>query len=303
MINPVYQTKLGKIYCGDSLQIMKTINNDSIDLIITSPPYAILDSKSYGNPDQSEYNDWLIQFIHEFKRIIKSNGSIIINIGGSWNKNSPTRSLYNYKLLIRICEEVGLYLAQDIFWFNPSRFTTTEYALRRKIRLKDAIEYIWWFSKTKSPKSDCNKVLLEYSDHFKKTLKFDLAERWSTMSYSGLDIHSENLRDNGGALPMNMIYCANADSQDKYFKACKENGINSHPARFPKQIPAFFISMLTDPNDLIYDPFGGSMTTGFAAEQLQRKWICSELSMEYIQGGILRFETPNEVKQEKGIFD
>lgn len=302
MREPVFSTNLGKVYCGDSLQVLNDIESDSIDLIITSPPYALQDKKAYGNPSQDEYVNWFLQFIPHFKRIIKDTGSIIINIGGSWNKNSPTRSLYNYRLLLRICDEHQLHLIQDIFWFNPSRFTTTEYALRRKIRLKDAIEYVWWFGKAENPKSDANKVLLEYSDHFKKTLKFDLAERWSIMSYSGLDIASDNLKDNGGALPMNMLFCTNADSQDPYFLACKEKGITPHPARFPKQIPAFFISMLTEPNDIVLDPFGGSLTTGYICEQLNRRWINIELSMEYIRGGILRFTNKQENKDEKGIF-
>lgn len=96
-----FQTKLGNIYCGDSLDLMKrNIADSSIDLIITSPPFGLVRKKSYGNVNADQYVNWFRPFGFEFRRILKKTGSLVIDIGGAWNRGQPTRSLYHFELLI-----------------------------------------------------------------------------------------------------------------------------------------------------------------------------------------------------------
>ena len=91
-----YKTKLGTCWHGDSLKVMpKKIEDKSVDLIFTSPPYALLKKKTYGNVEQNEYVGWFRHFANEFHRILKDSGSLIINIGSAWNKGIPTKSLYS----------------------------------------------------------------------------------------------------------------------------------------------------------------------------------------------------------------
>jgi hypothetical protein len=109
---------------------------------------------------------------------------------------------------------------------------------------------------------------------------------------SGHDISENFSRDNGAAIPPNLIALANTESNSEYLRYCKKHGLKPHPARFPAGLPEFFVRMLTDADDLVYDPFGGSCVTGEVCERLQRNWVCSELSENYLKAAIGRFITP-----------
>lgn len=96
-------------------------------------------------------------------------------------------------------------------------------------------------------------------------------------------------RDNGGAIPGNLLQAANTESNSDYIRACKENGLPVHPARFPAALPEFFIKLLTQIDDHVFDPFGGSLTTAAVAERLQRRWTSSDCVLDYLEGGRHRF--------------
>ena len=120
---------------------------------MTSPPFGLVRKKDYGNVDADEYVDWFKPFAKAFHRVLKDSGSLVIDIGGAWNKGYPTRSLYHFKLLIMLCEEFGFHLAQEFYWWNPSRLPTpAEWVTVRRVRVKDAVNTVWWLSKTPWPK-------------------------------------------------------------------------------------------------------------------------------------------------------
>lgn len=98
------------------------------------------------------------------------------------------------------------------------------------------------------------------------------------------------LTNNGGAIPSNVIIASNTTSNDNYIKYCKENNYTIHPARMPKEIPLFFIKMLTDENDLVLDPFAGSNTTGYVAELLKRRWVSIEIDPSFVRSSMGRFD-------------
>ena len=98
-------------------------------------------------------------------------------------------------------------------------------------------------------------------------------------------------RDNGGAIPPNILTVPNTRSSDAYIRRCREAGLPVHPARFPEELPEFFIRFLTEPRQLVVDPFAGSNTTGRVAEALQRRWVSVEISADYVAGSRLRFES------------
>src|SRR5262245_33430876 len=97
-------------------------------------------------------------------------------------------------------------------------------------------------------------------------------------------------RDNGGAIPPNLLEVPNTVSGDNYLRRCKAEGLPIHPARFPAGVPEFFVRFLTEPGQLVLDPFAGSNVTGHVAERLKRQWIAVELSADYVAGSRLRFE-------------
>jgi site-specific DNA-methyltransferase (cytosine-N4-specific) len=109
---------------------------------------------------------------------------------------------------------------------------------------------------------------------------------------SGHDISEKFAINNGAAIPPNLIAIPNTESNSAYMRYCQERGIKTHPARFPSDLPEYFIRMLTDPGDAVFDPFGGSCVVGEVAERLGRKWTCSELVKDYLLGALGRFQSP-----------
>ena len=288
--SPVLKTNKGMFFNGDSLELIPQLKDESIDLVITSPPFALQRQKEYGNKQQSEYVEWLTEFARKLIPKLKNTGSFVLDLGGAYQKGIPVRSLYNYKVLIKFCEELGYNLAEEFFWYNPAKLPSPiEWVNKRKIRVKDAVNTVWWFSKTAFPKADVTKVLAPYSDRMKKLIRN--AEKFYSPKErpSGHDISTGFAKNNGGAIPSNLLQIPNTESTSSYLKLCKELGTKAHPARFPAKLPEFFIKMLTDPNDVVLDIFAGSNTTGYVAESLGRHWISFEESLEYIANSSLRF--------------
>ncbi|MGV8093158.1 MAG: DNA-methyltransferase [Mangrovibacterium sp.] len=298
--NYLYKTKKGKAIVGDSLELMKLIPDNSINLVMTSPPFALSRPKSYGNKDQAEYIDWILEFTKEVKRIITEDGSFVIDLGGAYQKGSPVRSLYNFRLLIRMCDEQGWNLAEEFFWYNPAKLPSPiEWVNKRKIRAKDSVNTVWWLSKSDFPKADVRKVLTEYSERMKKLIKDSAKYYTPKMRPSGHDISDSFGNDNGGAIPSNLLQIPNTESNSQYLRYCKELKLQGHPARFPSKLPEFFIKFLTDEKDTVLDIFAGSNTTGWTAEQLDRKWLAFESDHQYLAASVFRFlesESTDEVK-------
>lgn len=294
---PQYRTPLGAAFAGDSRELLARLPDSSVNLVFTSPPYALHFKKEYGNVDKAQYVEWFLDFAREIKRVLKDDGSFVLNVGGSYNAGTPTRSLYHFKLLIALVEDLGFHLAQECFWYNPAKMPApAEWVTVRRIRIKDSVEYVWWFSKTPWPKANNRNVLRAYS---KDMLRLNQRGLRETVRPSGHVINSSFVNvDAGGAIPANvvedviaedMLKFGNNASNDEFTKRCKELGIKIHPARFPAALPEFFLKLLTDEDDLVVDPFAGSNTTGVVAEQLARRWIGMDLSPEYLEASKARF--------------
>jgi site-specific DNA-methyltransferase (cytosine-N4-specific) len=287
---PLYRTKNGQAYVGDSIRLLAELPDNSIDLVMTSPPFALRRQKTYGNVEETAYVNWIIPFGKEVFRVLKESGSFVLDLGGAYRSGMPSRSLYNFRVLISFCDEIGFHLAEDFYWFNPAKLPSPiEWVNKRKIRAKDSVNTVWWFSKTEFPKADVRRVLAPYSDRMKKLIKDPENFYKPKKRPSGHDISACFGKDNGGAIPSNLLSIPNTESNSTYLRLCKEIGIERHPARFPAELPAFFIKMLTDEGDIVLDIFGGSNTTGFAAESINRNWLTFEDNHEYLVSSIFRF--------------
>lgn len=287
---PAYTTRRGACYLGDSLELLKHLPSDSIDLVITSPPFALLRQKEYGNKDQSEYVEWLCRFGAQIHRVLRETGSFVLDLGGAYQRGAPVRSLYQYRVLLRMCDEVGFYLAEEFFWHNPAKLPSPiEWVNKRKLRVKDSVNTIWWLSKSEWPKADVRRVLIPYSERMRKLLKNPDAFYKPKDRPSGHDISRGFGADNGGAVPSNLLQIPNTESNSSYLQLVKLVGSEAHPARFPAGIPEFFIRFLTTEDDLVMDIFAGSNTTGKVAEQLGRRWIAIEIDAGYVASSALRF--------------
>lgn len=297
-----YQTAHGAAYAGDSLELLRALADASVNLVVTSPPYALHFKKSYGNVSKADYVEWFKPFASEVLRVLTEDGSFVLNIGGSWNPGAPTRSLYQYKLLIALVEEVGFHLAQECYWYNPAKMPVpAEWVTVRRVRVKDSVEHVWWLSKSKHPKASNLNVLNPYSADMIRLHSRGLRETvrpsghvinksWDKLKGAG-SIPGNVIEELMPHMPDDMLKFGNNSANDTYTLRCKEAGIPIHPARFPERLPEFFIRLLTNPGDVVVDIFAGSNTTGAVAEREGRRWLSFELDLNYVAASAFRFIT------------
>ena len=300
---PLYRTGMGAAFVGDSLDLLGKLPRESVDLVLTSPPFALQRQKEYGNVGQEEYVEWLLPFASEVKRILKERGSFVLDLGGAYQRGRPVRSLYNYRVLIRLCDELGWRLAEEFFWFNPAKLPSPiEWVNKRKIRVKDAVNTIWWLSKTDFPKADVTKVLAPYSERMKLLLREGEGYYSPGRRPSGHEISGRFAEEKDGSIPPNLLQIPNTESNTKYIRLCKQAGVAIHPARFPERLPEFFIRFLTDPGDLVLDIFAGSNTTGAVSERLGRHWLAFEIERRYLASSALRFLDSPDPQEARRIY-
>lgn len=264
----------------------------NIDLIFTSPPFPLNRKKKYGNLEGKDYIDWLAGFARYFRDCLSEYGSIVMEMGNSWEPGHPVMSTLSLQALLAFLEEGRFHLCQQFVWHNPARLPSpAQWVNVERIRVKDAYTHLWWMSPTHKPKADNRKVLTEYSESMKQLLK---SQKYNSgRRPSEYNIGKESfLRNNQGAIPSNVLTFANTRATSAYLKYCRAHNLQPHPARMPYELPEFFIKFLTDPGDLVLDPFAGSNTTGATAERLHRRWISIEPVQDYIEGSKGSFEGP-----------
>lgn len=311
----VYKKSNGAFYLGDSKKILQSKSfqkiQGKVNLIITSPPYPLNKKKSYGNKQGDDYLSWIRSLAPILANMLAEDGSLIIELGNSWEPNRPVQSLLALKALIALAEseETGLRLIQQFICYNPSRLPSpAQWVTINPIRTVDSYTHVWWLSKTDNPKANNTKVLRPYSKSMKGLLKkgaYNHGQRPSEHKISERGF----LNDRGGSISHNLFEIepidstrevrlpnafsfSNTASNDYFHKACQTKGLIPHPARMPIGLASFFIEFLTEENDLVLDPFGGSNTTGFAAALAKRQWISIEMNRDYIEQSKLRFDDP-----------
>lgn len=167
-----YSTKLGAQLVGDSRALLRSLEPESVDLIVTSPPFPLLREKEYGNKEQHEYVEWLMEFGAAALPALKQTGSFVIDLGGTYQRGVPVRSLYQWRVLLGFCDTLGYRLAEEFYWHNPAKLPSPiEWVNKRKIRVKDSVNVVWWLSKGEWPKADVKRVLAPYSERMKKLIK------------------------------------------------------------------------------------------------------------------------------------
>jgi DNA modification methylase len=287
-----YSTPLGSAWAGDAIETLDgQLPDDSVDLIVTSPPFALQRPKEYGNESQHSYRDWFLPFADEFWRVLKPTGSLVIDLGGAWEAGQPVKSIYAFELLVTLCRRPTrpFVLAQDFYWYNPARLPSpAQWVTVERVRAKDAVNLVWWLSKTPNPKADNRRVLREYTDAMKRLIETGSYNRGRRPS--GHVVREGFTENRGGAIPPNLLAVSNTGNDKAYLDACKAKGVKPHPARFAAEIPEFFIQFLTDADDLVVDPFAGSNVTGMVAERLGRRWLSMDIDPDYVSGSAARFD-------------
>lgn len=309
------ETELGRYVVADSTEALdgdlgQTISEE-VQLLFTSPPFPLNSKKTYGNLTGEEYRRWFADLAPLFQPLLKPDGSVVIELGNAWKPGRPVQSVLHLKSLLGFLEhpESDYRLCQQFVCYNPARLPApAQWVTIERCRVTDSFTRLWWYSLTDKPKADNRKVLRPYSEPMKQLL--ERQEYNAGKRPSGHDVGEESfLTDNGGSIPHNFFELdaldpdrevrlpnvfglANTNSGDHYMQRCREEEIEPHPARMPLGLAAFFIAFLTDPGDLVVDPFAGSNTTGYVAERLGRRWLSIEKDRTYLQQAQVRMEDP-----------
>lgn len=318
-VKQAYKTDKGRMLVGKIEHALESraINaaKGKVNLIFTSPPFPLVRKKRYGNETGQTYIKWLEALAPKLSDLLAPDGSIVIEIGNSWEPGVPVMSTLGLEALLAFKKAGNLHLSQHVICHNPARLPSpAQWVNVNRERLKDSFTNVWWMSKTEHPKANNSHVLLPYSRHMKALLrskKYNSGERPSghVISEKGF------LKDHGGAISPNVISLAEEEAtlpqallkfsgtavDTKYRKYCEKYDYEAHPARMQMGLALFFIKFLTNKNDLVLDPFGGSNTTGYAAEELGRRWISVEANEEYAKGSKGRFEPEVDLKPDKKL--
>lgn len=256
--------EINNIYTGDSLELLKKLPDNSVDLVITSPPYSNI--KSYINNNgipSDKYVDWFIPYCLEIERVIKDTGSFILNINDK--VNDGFRDPYVFDLISRLHKETGLKMYERLFW-NKLK------SLPNRYRFGDRVEYIFWFVKSKNFYIDLDQMRTPYSESSIKRMKKPLQKRYSRDPEQKNKEYKSWSPNPKGALPTTLI---NISSESKKIA-------DSHVAVYPVELVDYFIKGSTKPSDLVLDPFIGTGTTALSAAILGRNYLGFDIEQHYV---------------------
>ena len=273
---------MGQFICGECLSEMGKMPDKSIDFIFTSPPYAD-QIKDYGETDvkikPDKFCDWFRSRAEEMFRILKDNGSFVLNINDKLD--GKYQSIFVFKLVVMLVEEVGFHLVRDYIWYNPAT-PPNVFSRATMGRTKKSHECCFWFSKSDTGTFNMDPIRKPYSDRMYELL--EAGPKGNRDDNTRPSRHSFDLshpwKDNGGSDPGSVVSISNTSSNDMVHKLCKQFGVK-HPARFPEKLAEFFILAGTDEGDVVLDPFGGSGTTAVVAQRLNRDFKYIEINPEF----------------------
>ncbi len=266
---------------GNCVSVLKELPSRSVDLVLTSPPYA--DQRDYGTEVSSispdDYIEWFAPIARQIKRVLKDNGSFVLNINDK--VVDGFQHLYAFELVIFLCKKLGFHLVRDYIWFNPAT-PPNVYSRGGFGRTKKSHEYCFWFSKSKEWTFNLDAIRKPYSNDMQKFLQGKgKGDRNQNIRPSTHNFNCEKVwADKGGSDPGTVIQLGNTNSNDVFSKLCKARGI-AHPARFPEKLVEFFILAGTEEGALVLDPFSGSGTAAVSAERNNRRWIGIDANADY----------------------
>lgn len=253
-----------EIYCGDSKDVLKNIADNSVDLIVTSPPYAEQRKKTYGGILNENYVEWFLPISSELLRVLKPDGTFILNI--KENVSSGERSIYVLELILALRKQGWLW-TEEFIWHKRNCFPG-----KWPNRFRDAWERLLQFNKNKHFKMYQDNVMEPVGDWAKTRLK-NLSDKDKVRSGNNTGNNLTKKIDNW--VNRDMVYPTNV------LHLATECGNKKHSAAFPSSLPEWFIKLFTKENDTVLDPFMGSGTTVTVANRMNRNAIGIDKEQTY----------------------
>lgn len=288
-----FSTDLGIAILGSCDSVFAKVDAP-ITLVVTSPPYPLASQRAYGNPSEAEYVDWICRTIEPVVKNLVPGGSICLNVSNDiFRPQSPARSMYCERLLIALNDRLGLSLMDRLVWENPQKPPGPfQYASKARTQLNVAYEPVYWLTNEPSKvKSDNRRVLQAHTEKHLALIRAGGEQRESVFSDGAYRVrHGSFGNETAGRIPRNILkFGHRCKAQSDYKKAAKALGLPVHGAPMPARLAAFLIEFLSEPGDLVVDPFSGSFTTAAEAERLGRRWFGTDTMAEFVLGGSTRF--------------
>lgn len=288
-----FSTRLGVAVWCDLRDSMRGVD-EPIHLLLTSPPYALAKTRGYDSPRPEEWVDFVCLAVEVVLPKLIDGGSICLNVGAdTFEPGSPARRILPERLVVALHDRLGLHKMDTLVWHAPSKAPgPVQWASLKRVQLNVAWEPVLWLTnKPGAVRSDNRRVLQPLKPRHQRFIERGGAQRAANNS-DGAYRRPVGAFSNpvAGTIPRNvMTFGTTCFSQRAYKAAAADLGLPAHGAPFPLSLARFLIEFLTEPGELVVDHMAGSITTGVAAEQLGRRWRCSDLMAEYLRGGATRF--------------
>lgn len=288
-----FSTELGLAILGSCDTVFAAIDAP-ITLVVTSPPYPLASARAYGNPPEHLYVDWLCKMLEPVVKNLVRGGSICLNISNDiFLPGSPARSLYRERLVLALHERLGLWKMDELIWENKSKPPGPfQWASKQRTQLNVVYEPVYWFTNDpKHVRSDNRRVLQAHTEKHLALIHQGGEQRTLRASDGAYSLRPGSYgKETAGRIPRNILsFGHRCPQQSAYKQAARALGLPAHGAPMPLKLASFLVEFLSQPGDLVADPFGGSMTTADAAERLGRRWLATECMVEYVWGAASRF--------------
>lgn len=286
-----FSTNLGVAIVGDCNHVFSRID-EPVCLALTSPPYPLAKPRAYGNPTLEDYVEFICTCLKPITGNLIAGGSIVLSLGDVFERGSPAKSTYIEELVLALKKQLGLSLMNRIIWASNKPPGPIQWASKQRMQLNEGHEYLLWFcNDPRACVADNRRVLEPHTDRHLQFVRnggtkshashSDGAYQTKPGSYS-----AETL----GRIPRTVWQVSNyCPSQREYKRNARRLGLAAHGAAMPLALARQVVRFMTQLGDLVVDPFGGSMTTGLAAELEQRRWVSTDTAFEYVRGAAERF--------------
>ena len=289
-----FSTDLGLALWSRSQDVFPHLD-EPIHLVLTSPPYPLRQARSYGGPSESKFVDFICEALESLVRQLAPGGSIALNIANDlFLPGTPARSLYVERTVLALHDRLGLHLMDRLIWEAPNRLPgPTYWACRQRQQLLGTYEHVLWL--TNDPRrciSDNRRVLLPHTPRHLQLMERGGEHRQGVTGGDG----AHRLRRGSfgsqtpGRIARNVLrFTVGGPDRAARNEHVREAGLFPHGAPMPRPLARFLIEFLTEPGQLVAEPFAGDFTTPIEAELTGRRWIATELMAEYAAAGALHF--------------
>lgn len=298
----IYSLDDGLAFLGHAEEAAGAIEPESLSLILTSPPYPVV-NRAYGRFGMAEWMDWMSGLVGMWRDLLRDDGTLAINLMDVHVPGSPMLSTYVERFTLDAIDRHGMHLAGRMPWHSPTKLANLEWAVKRRVALKNTVEHVILLSKTPNPAWDTRRLPPQpYADRTESQRRSDAARRGNVRRPGGYQINEAAFAAQGeGGIPHNLFISGGVGGGGTYAKRCRAAGITPHPARFPEELPKRVILLATEPGQTVYDPMAGSNTTGKVALDLGRRFISSEPVLDYVRSSAFRFDQREDFRMETAL--